>query len=393
MAIKETQVTIFIKLRKSLIMTMGLCAMCLLLLPLPVSAKAEPGKPVWSPAGSLPEGFDWIQLTSGEWLKGDLKVLYNDSLEFDSDELGLQELDWEDVQQVICHEPQSVRIEDPEAGASVLNVDGKARAVIGVLRIQGDKVYVETEDGSVEFDRSSLVSIAPGETGELDYWAMKVTLSVDISEGNSENENYSANVTLKRRTSLTRFYFDYRGIYSETYDVKTSNSHRASSYFDIFSTRRFFWRPVFAEYFRDPFANIANRYLVGVGVGYTIIDTSRTEWLVSPGLAYMGTEFDSVEPGEDITTDTPAFVFSTEFDTELTDKIDFNALYNFYLINEDSGTYTHNAKAGIEIELTGRLDLDLSVVWDRIQDPEPDEDGIVPEKDDLYFFCGLTFEL
>ena len=33
--------------------------------------------------------FDWIQLKSGEWLKGELKVLYDKKLEFDSDELDL----------------------------------------------------------------------------------------------------------------------------------------------------------------------------------------------------------------------------------------------------------------------------------------------------------------
>lgn len=33
--------------------------------------------------------FDWIQLTSDEWLKGDLKALYDYKLEFDSDNLEL----------------------------------------------------------------------------------------------------------------------------------------------------------------------------------------------------------------------------------------------------------------------------------------------------------------
>ena len=37
--------------------------------------------------------FDWIQLKSGEWLKGDLKAMYNYSLEFESDELDRLELD------------------------------------------------------------------------------------------------------------------------------------------------------------------------------------------------------------------------------------------------------------------------------------------------------------
>ena len=78
---------------------------------------------------------------------------------------------------------------------------------------------------------------------------------------------------------------------------------------------------------------------------------------------------------------------------ESTCQIDFNVNYKFNVVNKESGTYTHNAKAGLEIELTGRIDLDLSVVWDRTQDPQPTSDGSVPEQDDFYFFCGITLEL
>ena len=352
------------------------------------------GKPVWAPEGTPPEGFDWIQLTSGEWLKGDLKVLYNDSLEFDSDELDLLKFDWEDVQQVICHEPQSMRIEDPEAkDTNLLDVDGKAKTVVGALRIQGDRVFVETDEGAMEFDRSSLVSIAPGTERELDYWSAHITLSLDVSRGNSDQLNYSSYTEAKRRTALSRFYIDYRGIYATTYGTVTANSQRASSYFDIFSTRRFFWRPVIVDYFRDTFANIDHRASLGAGLGYTIIDTTKTEWIISPGIAYQRTQYVSVEPGEDEFVSTPAFLFSTEFDTDITKKIDFIVKYDFSVVNEKSGTYSHNASAALEIELTSRLDLDLSVVWDRIQDPQPDSDGIVPEQDDLYFFCGISFEL
>ena len=40
--------------------------------------------------------FDWIQLASGEWLKGELKTVYDYQMEFDSDELGLLKIDLED---------------------------------------------------------------------------------------------------------------------------------------------------------------------------------------------------------------------------------------------------------------------------------------------------------
>ena len=92
-------------LQKAILPVLVLCTILSVLIAAPPHVLAEGGKPVWTPDGSRPIGFDWIQLTNGEWLKGDLKVLYNDSLEFDSDELDLLTFDWEDVHQVICHEP------------------------------------------------------------------------------------------------------------------------------------------------------------------------------------------------------------------------------------------------------------------------------------------------
>ncbi|WP_237162649.1 hypothetical protein [Shewanella halifaxensis] len=41
--------------------------------------------------------YDWLQLTSLELLKGEIKNLYDDKLEFESDELDTVFIDWEDV--------------------------------------------------------------------------------------------------------------------------------------------------------------------------------------------------------------------------------------------------------------------------------------------------------
>ena len=43
----------------------------------------------WIPSA---EKFDWVQLTSNEWLKGEIKGMYKDSLEFDSDKLDLLDI-------------------------------------------------------------------------------------------------------------------------------------------------------------------------------------------------------------------------------------------------------------------------------------------------------------
>ena len=54
----------------------------------------------WQPPPPMPDDFDWVQMTSGEWLKGEIIAMYGDVLEFDSDEFDLQSLDLDDIQQV-----------------------------------------------------------------------------------------------------------------------------------------------------------------------------------------------------------------------------------------------------------------------------------------------------
>jgi hypothetical protein len=85
-------------------------------------------------------------------------------------------------------------------------------------------------------------------------------------------------------------------------------------------------------------------------------------------------------------------VAQTHFNTELTKTVDFDFLYNFQILNEASGTYNHHMVATFETELTRWLDFDVSFVWDRTQDPQPDADGTEPKQDDFYLIVGLGIE-
>lgn len=127
-------------------------------------------------------------------------------------------------------------------------------------------------------------------------------------------------------------------------------------------------------------------------MGYYIIDTPKTTWEIAGGPAYQTTRFDSVEPGQDSTESTPALMAGTNFDTELTDDIDFIFKYTFQILNRASGTYTHHSVTTFETELTKWLDFDTSFVWDRTQNPTPDDDGIVPEKNDYYVIFSLGID-
>lgn len=349
--------------------------------PIPEAENLKAGSPSWTPPSAPPDKFDWIQLTSGEWLKGELNVFHNHKLEFDSDELDLLEFDWEDVKQVRGHRLHSVRFEGPIT-------------VVGMLKVIDNRVFITTEDQVLEFDRARIVSIAPGGPRRINYWSAKLSFALDVRQGNSEQINYSTTAYVKRRTSGSSFSLDYLGIFNQTEGIETANSQRVNSYYESFRTRKFSWRLLFGEYFRDPFQNLAHRATVGSGLTYHIIHTTKTEWNISPGLGYQYVQNVSVDPEElNGYTSTPALVLDTVYDTELTRKIDLNASYQCYFVNEDAGRYTHHAVATVELELTRRLDFDVSFVWDRIQDPKTAADGRVPKQDDFYMFLGIGFEL
>jgi hypothetical protein len=331
-----------------------------------------------------PEEFDWIQLTSDEWLKGELKAMYEKKLEFDSDELGLQTFDWEDVRQVWTHGRQSIRIED---------VKGREpRVVYGVLRVIDGRIVVINQSGTREFRRAQLVSIAPGAKNELQRWSGDITLGANFQEGNSDQVEYSAILGVKRRTAASRFLLDYIGTLNQVESVETSNNQRVTTSFDEFKTRRHFWRIVFGEYFRDPFQNIRYRWTAGSAFGYTIIDTAKTEWDLTIGGGFQYLKFVSVEPDQNIDNSTPLVAFTTLFDTEITSWIDFDVNYSFYLVDKDAGTYTHHFVSSVETDLIGNIDFDISFVWDRIEDPQPASDGSVPEQNDFRLIVGLGWD-
>jgi hypothetical protein len=184
----------------------------------------------WEPPPPTPDKFDWIQLKSGEWLKGKLKELYEKKLEFDSKELDLLKLDWEDVIQVRGGRIFSVRLVGPIT-------------VEGLLQVTKDKVYVTVGEERREFERSQLVAIAPGAPREINYWSAKVSIGVNISRGNVAQTQYNTAANIKRRTSKTRFVTDYFGNFTKTEGVETVNNQRVNTYFDIFKT--IFFPPVF----------------------------------------------------------------------------------------------------------------------------------------------------
>jgi hypothetical protein len=326
-----------------------------------------------------PDEYDWVQLTSGEWLKGELISLYDDELIFDSDILGMLTIDGEDISWFRGRRSFSVSIQ------------GEAEKT-GVLEVSQDGFSIEREGRRHTFARAQLVSVTPSASRERDKWAAKGTLGFNARRGNSDTIEYNLLASLQRRTPRSRVTFDYLANFNESEGERMANNHRLNASWGVFSGSRLFWLPLHGQYFRDPFQNIDHQLTVETGFGYELIDNFRTEWLVSAGLGANSVRYGSVGVGEDDRHRSPALTLGTDYETELTAWLDYLLVAQVTFLDEESGRYQSHLLTTLSTELFGPLDLDLSLVWDRIGEPQIVADGGAPEQDDFRLMVGIGFE-
>jgi putative salt-induced outer membrane protein YdiY len=329
--------------------------------------------------------WDWIQLKSGEWLKGEIKSLQADKLSFDSDELDLLEFKWKDVHKLISPHMNTVLIDDGE----------KREQVLGSLWITRDKVIVDGED-TLSYPRRDLFGVIPGVPKEINFWSGKFSLGLTLRSGNTEQVEYNARFNLTRRTPATALTLDYLGNFSQTDGVESANNHRATLNFDVFLSRHLFLRIPFVEYYRDPFQNIANRLTAGAGIGYDIYNRFNSpvvDWNVTAGPAFQQTWYDSVEAGQAPSEGGAAIVLGTRFNWDITKRIEFTLDYKGQLSASEANSTTHHTELIWELEITKVLDLDVSFIWDYIADPKPDSSGVLPVNSDyrLVLALGVDF--
>jgi putative salt-induced outer membrane protein YdiY len=321
------------------------------------------------------DGYDWIQLNTGEWLKGRIKAMQDRQLEFFSEKLSDMTFDWKDIRQV--RSPRTI---------DVLFVDGKR--VSGSVAVTPEQVTIGGTEPQV-LPRDQLQSLTPGGAKERDYWSADLSFGLTVQAGNTKAVQYNAQVDLQRRTPATRLSLDYIGNISSVNGTDSANNHRVNSEFDFWLSQRFYLMLPSVEYYQDPFQNLAHRITVGGGVGYDLIDRSKLEWNITTGPAYQEAWFDSSQPGEPTDKGTAALTFGSRFKWDITHRIKWLVQYRGQYTSREVGETTHHAISTLSVDLNKRLTLDVSGIWDRISDPKVGADGVQPKPDDFSLVVGL----
>jgi hypothetical protein len=330
----------------------------------------------WLPPGVGHDGADWVQLKSGEWLRGQLKYIQDKEVEFDSDELDEQMFKLKDVRQVYTAHRVYTLFEgqEPVLGKVVLSND--------LVMVLGSEVVSQPLE--------LLTGITPsGGRAGIRNWSGKATVGISLQSGNNKQTTIYTSAELDRRTPNTTLSLNYLGNYSQANDVKNANNDRVNLSYDIRLNQDWFVRPVQLECYHDPLANISYRLTGGVGGGYYIFDRNDLKWTVSAGPGFQYTRFDTVEPGQPDTASTPAGVFESNFKYDFTSRLTFIQSLQSMVTKRDAGQYTHHAVTTLEFEIKRHLNLDVSFIWDYLHNPQTQSDGVMPEKSDYYLTVGF----
>ena len=324
------------------------------------------------------DGSDWIQLKSGEWLRGEMKYIQNKKVEFNSDELDQQTVDLKDVSQVCPAEPVFTQFKgrDPAYGTAIISNN--------LVIVNGQEL--------LSLPREQLIGITPSGRRGIREWSGNFDVGLSLQSGNNSQTMVSTDAELARRTPNTTLTFDFLGNYSEVNGVQNLNNERFNVTYDIRLARQYCnWmvRPIQLECYHDPLANIYYRLTYDAGGGYYIFDRTGLKWIVSAGAGYQNTRFDTVEPGQANDANTPAAVLQSNFKMDITDRLTLIQRWQSIFISKESGQYTHHAVTTLEFEIKRHLNLDVSFVWDYLQNPQPKSDGIISQKSDRYLTVGF----
>ncbi|MDX2475579.1 MAG: DUF481 domain-containing protein [Candidatus Krumholzibacteria bacterium] len=333
----------------------------------------------WTPPPPSNEERDWIHLSSGEWLWGTIELMRDESLEFDSEELDLVTIDWEDIAEI-----RSARI--------MTYVMRDETLVTGTSTLAGQTLRVTSVAGDQQFPRNQIEAILAGRPTEWNFWSAKVGMDLKIRTGNTNQQDFGSRIFLKREAPGSRIDLRYQGNYSEIENIETVRNHRTNAEWKIFLSRRFFVTPVNDEFFVDAFQNIGLRSSIGAGVGYYLSRSKNADWYVDLGGAYQRTRYSSVAAGEEGIDTQMTLPLRTTLETDVTDNIELTAEYGVQLGLGSGANSLHHTFILLEFDLFGDVDFTASMTWDHATRPKANAEGVAPLKDDLAMAYGLAVD-
>jgi putative salt-induced outer membrane protein YdiY len=333
----------------------------------------------WVPPSPSATSSDWIQLDTHEWLKGEIKLIQDDTVSFDSDKLHELSFSWDDIVVLVTAREHTFRFTDD-------------RTILGTGEMRGDIIRIRTGKEVKEFKRSDLVSMIPGAGAERDYWSGKIGIGFAGQAGNTNQLNLSTSIQIARETTYRKASVSYTGSIATQQNAISGNAHRVNAGMSFYVTRRLFIDLPGFEFVHDEFQNIDWRITPSAMVGYDFISKKKVNLRAGGGVGFQAVKYGSVDSGSDRSNDFP-LLFKLSFDVDLPKRFEWTNKYGLQLIVTEIGNTNQHLVSTLSFDFWGPLDFNTIFQWDWIASPQATATSAVPKSSDYRITVGFSLNL
>jgi hypothetical protein len=338
---------------------------------------------------------DWIELKTGEWLRGDLHWLRPKGLEagqnvnFYSNKLDALTLSWGDIAGVHSPKIKSYTFKNK------VKVSGKAM-------ITKDAVIIENDHGVETYPRAELLSISEGPPRERTWWSTMLSLGLSANAGNTSQGTLTTQWSLTRMDGHTLGGLSYLGTVAYTDGELNVNRHLGDVDTALFLWDRFYLIPIAGQLLYDAFQNIKVRATPSVGAGVYLFKktrerknhTNQFEWDLQSGLGYQLLAFLSTPTGTTNPQSDGFILFRTHWKLEfLNDNVELTIDWRTNLAYTNFGSTNHTGTVDVSVGITDRFNFVTTFLFLRVRDPEPRSDGTVPKENDYQVVVSLAIKI
>ena len=314
---------------------------------------------------------DEVILNNGDRLSGEIVSKKDEILILKTSYAGEVKITWSEIEKVIADNPVHVVLNDERKVDGLIYVD------------QQNQQYLENTQGNMEpLSIKQIVAINPPVEPKF-HNSGSMNFGVDIDRGNTDQDDYHVDADTEFRWPDDRITLAFEGDIEESDGRTTEQEAKFSSNYDHFINEKIYSTTgLLLEH--DKFADLDLRTTLNSGIGYQILENSRTNLSIEASPAYL---WENLDESED--EDYPIFLWRLQFDHYLFEKWKLQAfhMHRFLQILEDSSNYIFLSKSGFRIPLIENLQMTLQYNFDR--DNEPAEGA---EKNDRKTLVTLGYK-
>ena len=282
---------------------------------------------------------DQVNLSNGDRVTGKLIKKDGDTLTVKTDLMGEVKIPWKEVLSVSSQDPLTVVLTSGQSLVGPVSVDAKT-----------EKVEVATAAATTSASLSELVAIRDQETqrqyerlqnpGLLDLWTGYIDFGLSGARGNARSSTFTtaANAIRETRTDKTSAYFNqvYSSALVDGVQATTARAMRGGWSYNRNIKPRVIWN-LFNDYEFDRFQNLDLRFVLGSGLGYSMIKSERKRLDLLGGASYDHEEFSTP-----LTRNSAEAYWGDDFSLKLSPATELQQKFRSFHNLSDPGAYRLN---------------------------------------------------